>query len=225
MSSKKSKDVKASESSYHEKRVYTVDHDFRPSGRVFLKAQNPAPVPERKSSLKMLVPSKASPIDDKNVSFQHEVHHEKHVEAVVTDYGSPYDQFRSGDFQSLPAIENGTSSQQLVQHNGIQEITRNKRTSTDVLGSNYETTKRTASTEGSRGRVQTQIVRRVTTISRAEEQAMPNNMIKCTKDTKTTELGFIAGSVQAKRQKVGMVFTIIDFSEEYCLQFRIWFEF
>lgn len=208
MSSSKGKDVKASESSYHEKRVYKVDHDFRPSGRVFLKAQNQAPVPERKSSLKMVVPSKAPiPIDDKNVSFQHEVHHEKHVEAVVTDYGSPYDQFRSGDFQSLPAIENGASShhhQQLVQHNGIQEITRNKRTSTDVVGSNYETTKRTARTDESRGRVQTQIVRRVTTISRAEEQALPNNMMKLTKDTKTTELGFIAGSVQAKRQKVGL---------------------
>lgn len=216
-----SEKVKSSE--YHEKRVYKVDNEFRPSGRVFLKAQNPIPVPERKSSLKMLVPKAPQVVhqvtssshveSDKNVSFRHEVLHEKQVEATVTDYGgSPYDQFRSGDFQSLPAIENtGSSQQQVVHHhqssqNGLQEVTRNKRSSTDVVGSSFETTKRSARGDDGRGRVMTQIVRRVTTMSRAEEQVLPDNSIKLTKDVKTTELGYMAGGpgggTTQKRQRV-----------------------
>lgn len=198
--------VKTSE--YHEKRVYKVDNEFRPSGRVFLKAQNPIPVPERKSSLKMYVPPKGAPVPidaDKNVSFRHEVLHEKQVEATLTDYGSPYDQFRSGDFQSLPAIESGSASQHVVHssQNAVQEITRNKRTSTDVVGSSFETTKRSARGDDGRGRVMTQIVRRVTTMTRAEEQVLPDNTIKLTKDVKTTELGFMAGAGGIpKRQRV-----------------------
>lgn len=208
----------SSHTSMHEKRVYKVDNEFRPSGRVFLKAQNPIPVPERKSSLKMYVP-KGPPIttnldyDNKNVTFRHQVMHEKHVEAVISDYPSPYDQFPSGDFRSLPAVDNVPSSQAIVLHNGNSatdgmtsaEITRNKRTSTDVMGSSFETTKRTQRGVDGHRRVTTHIVRKVTTLTRAEEQALANNAMKLTKDVKTTELGYVSGAALPtipKRQKV-----------------------
>lgn len=204
--------------SLHEKRVYKVDNEFRPSGRVFLKAQNPIPVPERKSSLKMYVPkgpaittnldSSNSSFDNKGVTFQHQVLHEKHVEAVVSDYASPYDQFPSGDFRSLPPIDN-EPSQAVVLRNGapgmsFAEVTRNKRTATEVTGSSFETTKRSQRGEDGHRRVTTHIVRKVTTLSRAEEQALANNQMQLTKDVRTTELGYISGALPniPKRMKV-----------------------
>lgn len=204
--------------SMHEKRVYKVDNEFRPSGRVFLKAQNPIPVPERKSSLKMYVPKGpaiTTPVDgtdSKGVTFEHQVLHEKHVEAVVSDYASPYDQFPSGDFRSLPPIDN-EPSQAVVLRNGASttgtgltsaEITRNKRTATEVLGSSFETTKRSQRGEDGHRRVTTHIVRKVTTLSRAEEQALANNQMQLTKDVRTTELGYISGALPniPKRLKV-----------------------
>lgn len=204
----------------HEKRVYKVDNEFRPSGRVFLKAQNPVPVPERKSSLKMYMPKGPaittnldSSLDNKGVTFQHQVLHEKHVEAVVSDYASPYDQFPSGDFRSLPPIDN-EPSQAVVLRNGLggsgmsfAEVTRNKRTATEVTGSSFETTKRSQRAEDGHRRVTTHIVRKVTTLSRAEEQALANNQMQLTKDVRTTELGYISGALPniPKRLKVGKV--------------------
>lgn len=204
----------------HEKRVYKVDNEFRPSGRVFLKAQNPVPVPERKSSLKMYMPKGPaittnldSSLDNKGVTFQHQVLHEKHVEAVVSDYASPYDQFPSGDFRSLPPIDN-EPSQAVVLRNGLggsgmsfAEVTRNKRIATEVTGSSFETTKRSQRAEDGHRRVTTHIVRKVTTLSRAEEQALANNQMQLTKDVRTTELGYISGALPniPKRLKVGKV--------------------
>lgn len=215
--------------SVHEKRVYKVDNEFRPSGRVFLKAQNPIPVPERKSSLKMYVPKGPAittnldgGFDNKGVTFQHQVLHEKHVEATVSDYASPYDQFPSGDFRSLPPIDN-EPSQAVVLRNGPStgltsaEITRNKRTATEVLGSSFETSKRSQRGEDGHRRVTTHIVRKVTTLSRAEEQALANNQMQLTKDVRTTELGYISGALPniPKRLKVGKVKT---FDRILCLK-------
>ncbi|XP_063696851.1 uncharacterized protein LOC134827909 [Culicoides brevitarsis] len=203
--------------SMHEKRVYKVDNEFRPAGRVFLKAQNPIPVPERKSSLKMYVPKGpaiTTPVDDPNkgVTFEHQVLHEKHVEAVVSDYASPYDQFPSGDFRSLPPVDtvDASSSQALVRAgNGapgmsFAEITRNKRSATEVTGSSFETTKRSQRGDDGHRRVTTHIVRKVTTLSRAQEKAMADNQMQLTKDVRTVELGYVSGALPniPKRQKL-----------------------
>lgn len=84
----------------------------------------------------------------------------------------------------------------------MQAITRNKRTSTEVLGSSFESKKLSQrATDGNR-RITTHIVRKVTTLSRAEENAQAQNLVQ-TAQNKTTEIGFMTTqAIEPKKPKV-----------------------
>lgn len=184
--------------------MYKIDDEFRPPGRVFMKATREKPE-------SALVPSRGSAIttsvDDRGgVRFRHDVIHEKTVEAVITDYhngGSrnlmDRDVVDSSNAltYSVPIRDTGRSSADL------QQITRNKRMSTELLGSSMETTKTSQKAPDGHRRHVTHIVRKVTTLSRAEEREQANNMIKFSNDKKTIELGYSATqALEPKRVKV-----------------------
>ncbi|CRK91723.1 CLUMA_CG005357, isoform G [Clunio marinus] len=182
--------------------MYKFDEEFRPPGRVFMKAT-------REKLGSALVPRGSAittNIDEKGVKFRHDVIHEKTVEAVITDY-------RNGDSRystdrdvvdsnnalmySVPVRDSGKSSTDL------QQVTRNKRLSTEVLGSTLETTKTSQKAPDGHRRHVTHIVRKVTTLSRAEERAQANDMIKFSNDRRTVELGYSqTQAIQPKKVKI-----------------------
>lgn len=219
--------------------MYKIDEEFRPRGRVFMKATQESSVPssssttvERKSSLKKYSSSTggAQPImvrgppittniDDRNIRFQHEVKHEKTIQAVVRDYPDardmPYPPGTSHSDQSMilqHSIQNGSGNIPIVSHDtqSYQAITRNKRMSTEVLGSSMESTKLSQRGEGGHRRITTHIVRKVTTLSRAEEQAQAQNLLPPPgrrNSVRTTEIGYLEQSraIEPKRPKVGFL--------------------
>ncbi|KAG4070127.1 hypothetical protein HA402_013370 [Bradysia odoriphaga] len=173
--------------------MYKIDDEFRPRGRVFMKATQETPsknvveVPIRKSSLKK-GPAITTNLDDRNIQFEHEVTHEKTIEAHITEY-PPYDP--SSGYSANKAITSGSngSTKQITHYkteNGydlpdnvtsLKAVTRNKRTSTEVLGSSFESKKLSQRAPDGHRRITTQIVRKVTTLSRAEENAEAQNLI------------------------------------------------
>lgn len=181
--------------------MYKIDEDFRPPGRVFVKAtrENPG------NSLVARGSAITTNIDDRGVKFRHDVIHEKTIEAVVTDY-------RNGDSRnstrrdvvdasnaltySVPIRDGGKSSSDL------QQVTRNKRLSTEVLGSTLETTKTSQKAPDGHRRHVTHIIRKVTTLSRAEEREQANNMIKFSNDKKIIELGYSSSKALEPNKKV-----------------------
>lgn len=219
--------------------MYKIDDEFRPPGRVFMKAQreNPVPVPTRKSSLKQqqhhqqLVkgPAITTNLDDRNIQFQHEVTHEKTVQALITEYPPNYNQHNQNNqhvISRAPAIQSApTNGNELVlassttghfnpmmnNISSFQAITRNKRIATEVLGSSLETTKTSHRAPDGHRRTTTHIVRKVTTMSRAEESADAQNMMRTAKDVRTTEFGYESTrAIEPKRVKVTTT-TIINF--------------
>ncbi|XP_023299118.2 dystonin isoform X48 [Lucilia cuprina] len=145
-----------------------------------------------------LVPSRGPPIttniDDHNAIYQHQFKHEKTIEAVITDYpgvapASAVPQERISYDRSLVlrnSFRNGSSRTPDIDHNSgavggqhhelhesFQQVTRNKRISTEVLGSSVESTKTSQRGPSGHRRITTHIVRKVTTLSRAEEQQLP----------------------------------------------------
>lgn len=235
--------------------MYKIDDEFRPRGRVFMKATresqqqsstssggepnlNVVSVPIRKSSLKKGPPITTS-LDDRRIQFQHEVKHEKTIEALITEY-PPGDDYRppgsrsySSDRQTKRYESHSSSSPQRIQptaavpssslndvsrevihystnnnDNGydvtdnVQAITRNKRTSTEVLGSSFESKKLSQRANDGHRRITTHIVRKVTTLSRAEENAQSQNLVH-TAQNKTTEIGYMTTqAIEPKKQKV-----------------------
>lgn len=236
--------------------MYKIDDEFRPRGRVFMKAtresqqqsstssgepgSNVVSVPIRKSSLKKGPPITTS-LDDRRIQFQHEVKHEKTIEALITEY-PPGDDYRppgsrsySSDRTSKKLYESHTSSSSSPQRitavpssslndvsrevihystnndNGydvtdnvqsMQAITRNKRTSTEVLGSNFESKKLSQRASDGHRRITTHIVRKVTTLSRAEENAQSQDLIH-TSQNKTVEMGYMTTqAIESKKPKV-----------------------
>jgi dystonin len=180
--------------------MYKIDDEFRPPGRVFMKAtrENPgtALVP-RGSAI-------TTNIDERGVKFRHDVIHEKTIEAVITDY-------RNGDSRSTgrDAVDSSNAlTYSMPTRDGksttdLQQITRNKRMSTEVLGSTMETTKMSQRAPDGHRRHVTHVVRKVTTLSRAEEREQANNMIKFSNDKRTIELGYSATqALEPKRVKV-----------------------
>lgn len=189
--------------------MYKIDDEFRPRGRVFMKATresptssagggvNVLPVPARKSSLKKGPPITTN-LDDRNIQFEHEVMHEKSIEALITEYPSTlrgrgetatpaqavahYETFggAAANFDTVP--DHHTTA--------METITRNKRSSTEILGSSFESKKLSQRAADGHRRITTHIVRKVTTLSRAEENAHAQNMIK-TAQNKTTEMGYM----------------------------------
>lgn len=150
-------------------------------------------------------------LDDKNVRFQHQIKHEKTIEAVITDYpgvapASAVPHERSTIDRSIVLRkgfhnENGhgalgaTSSVVIpVEHSSssstYQQVTRNKRTSTEILGSSLESTKLSQRAANGHRRITTHIVRKVTTLSRAEEQQQAESLLPPTKMLRSTELEY-----------------------------------
>lgn len=231
--------------------MYKIDDEFRPRGRVFMKAtresqqqstssgehgSNVVSVPIRKSSLKKGPPITTN-LDDRRIQFQHEVKHEKTIEALITEY-PPGDDYRppgsrsySSDRSSRRIYESHTSPQRITavpssslndvnreiihyssnNDNGydvtdnvqsMQAITRNKRSSTEVLGSSFESKKHSQRAADGHRRITTHIVRKVTTMSRAEENAQTQDLIH-TAQNKTTEIGYMTRqAIEAKKPKV-----------------------
>lgn len=184
--------------------MYKIDDEFRPRGRVFMKAtrespeyqKNLVPVPARKSSLKK-GPAITTSLDDRNIQFEHEVTHEKSIEALITEYPPHKSVFgtASGGASSTNnhqvthyKTENGYDVPDNV--SSLHAITRNKRTSTEILGSSFESKKLSQRAPDGHRRITTHIVRKVTTLSRAEENADSQNLIK-TAQNKTTEMGYM----------------------------------
>ncbi|XP_031629933.1 microtubule-actin cross-linking factor 1 isoform X28 [Contarinia nasturtii] len=236
--------------------MYKIDDEFRPRGRVFMKAtresqqqsstssggdpsSNVVSVPIRKSSLKKGPPITTN-LDDRRIQFQHEVKHEKTIEALITEY-PPGDDYRppgsrsySSDRQSRryethsssaspqritvgPSSSLNDVSREVIHYsnndnnNGydvtdnvqsMQAITRNKRTSTEVLGSSFESKKLSQRATDGHRRITTHIVRKVTTLSRAEENAQSQNLMHSAQN-KTTEIGYMTTqAIEPKKQKI-----------------------
>lgn len=207
-------------------------------------------VPIRKSSLKK-GPAITTNLDDRRIQFQHEVKHEKTIEALITEY-PPGDDYQppgqrsysndrsttkkyyeshtsSGSPQRMPiAVPSASSTSDVsreVSHyasnnsannaagsdagfdvtdnvQSMQAITRNKHLSTEVLGSSFESKKLSQRASDGHRRITTHIVRKVTTMSRAEENAQAQNLIQ-TAQNRTTEIGYMTTqAIEPKRPKV-----------------------
>lgn len=181
--------------------MYKIDDEFRPPGRVFMKAT-------RENPGNSLVPRGSvitTSLDERGgVKFRHDVIHEKTIEAVVTDYRNGASRnSTSRDFvDSSNALTYSVPTRDKVTSD-LHQITRNKRLSTEVLGSTMETTKTSQKAPDGHRRHVTHIVRKVTTLSRAEERAQANNMIKFSNDKRTVELGYSSSkSIEPKKLKV-----------------------
>lgn len=205
-------------------------------------------VPIRKSSLKK-GPAITTNLDDRRIQFQHEVKHEKTIEALITEY-PPGDDYRppgqrsysndrstskkyyeshtssaspqrtiavpstsstndvnrevihfsSNNSNNIPNSDAGYDVTDNVQ--SMQAITRNKHLSTEVLGSSFESKKLSQRASDGHRRITTHIVRKVTTLSRAEENAQSQNLIQ-TAQNRTTEIGYMTSqAIEPKRAKV-----------------------
>ncbi|KPU77161.1 uncharacterized protein Dana_GF11157, isoform AN [Drosophila ananassae] len=155
-------------------------------------------------------PAITTNIDDSSLRYRHETKRERTVEAVITDYpgvsplGSvPHERTnieRTVTFQDpagnsrrisetralVPSSGSGSSS---TAH--YQQVTRNKRISTEVLGSSVESTKTSQRAPNGHRRVTTHIVRKVTTLSRAEENAQPaEDLLPPAKMIRSSELEY-----------------------------------
>lgn len=178
--------------------MYQFDDEFRPPGRIVMRATRESPhntLVRRGSAI-------TTNLDDKNIKFRHDVIHEKTVEAVITDYSnSDSRKGSSRDVVDAKALTYGNFFDKPT--TDLQQITRNKRLSTEVLGSTMETTKTSERQADGHRRHVTHIVRKVTTLSRAEEREQAQNMIKFSNDKRITELGYMSTqAIEPKRVKV-----------------------
>ncbi|XP_034478277.1 dystonin isoform X20 [Drosophila innubila] len=161
-------------------------------------------------------PAITTNIDDSSLRYRHETKRERTVEAVITDYpgvaphGSvPHERTnfeRTVTFQdAIGDVVGGRrpsdNSRALVPSSGplasssssssYQQVTRNKRISTEVLGSSVESTKTSQRAPNGHRRVTTHIVRKVTTLSRAEENQQPaEDLLPPAKMIRSSELEY-----------------------------------
>lgn len=154
--------------------------------------RNLVPVPIRKSSLKK-GPAITTNLDDRNIQFEHEVTHEKSVEALITEYPPHQAQRPMMPSSSVTTTHNkgydvpdGCTT--------LLEVTRNKRTSTDILGSSFESKKLSQRAADGHRHITTHIVRKVTTLSRAEENAQAENLVRSAQH-RSIEMGYMATQV------------------------------
>lgn len=157
-------------------------------------------------------PAITTNIDDSSLRYRHETKRERTVEAVITDYPgvAPYGSVphertnfertvtfqdavdgagrRPSDFSRalVPASSSGG-----IVGSSYQQVTRNKRISTEVLGSSVESTKTSQRAPNGHRRVTTHIVRKVTTLSRAEENQQPaEDLLPPAKMIRSSELEY-----------------------------------
>ncbi|XP_049292085.1 dystonin isoform X21 [Anopheles funestus] len=205
--------------------MYKIDDEFRPRGRVFMKAQrenNPGgstyAVVSRSSSRSSAGggvvgrgPAITTNLDDSNLRFRHEILNEKVIEATVTELPDVIDDINRDHWRALPSSlaygnELVVATPSRTDPGGgpvVSEVTRNKRLSTEVLGSTLETTKSSQRAADGHRRMTTHIVRKITTLTRAEEQEQTDSMIRQNRDVKTTEIGYMrTGRMDSKRAKI-----------------------
>nr|NP_001163147.1 short stop, isoform Q [Drosophila melanogaster]ACZ94419.1 short stop, isoform Q [Drosophila melanogaster] len=154
-------------------------------------------------------PAITTNIDDSNLRYRHETKRERTVEAVITDYpgvsplGSvPHERT---NFERTVTFQDPTGNSRRLSETGAlvpagaiptssthyQQVTRNKRISTEVLGSSVESTKTSQRAPNGHRRVTTHIVRKVTTLSRAEENAQPaEDLLPPAKMIRSSELEY-----------------------------------
>ncbi|KRJ99247.1 dystonin isoform X15 [Drosophila yakuba] len=154
-------------------------------------------------------PAITTNIDDSSLRYRHETKRERTVEAVITDYpgvsplGSvPHERTnfeRTVTFQDPAGNSRRLSETRALVPAGpipsssthYQQVTRNKRISTEVLGSSVESTKTSQRAPNGHRRVTTHIVRKVTTLSRAEENAQPaEDLLPPAKMIRSSELEY-----------------------------------
>lgn len=196
--------------------MYKIDDEFRPGGgRVFVKATHEHHVTPPNSSLSLTTTKSNYNVSDatsdnagisrrsfttrggsaittniedqRNMHFQHEIKHERTIEAVVRDSVPITRTMYTPEITSVTtSTDIGGSQSQASFHT----VTRNKRLSTEVLGSSMESTKLSQRAPNGHRRITTHIVRKVTTMSRAEEQQQlsDDNMHSTSKMVLTTEI-------------------------------------
>lgn len=156
-------------------------------------------------------PAITTNIDDSSLRYRHETKRERTVEAIITDYPgvAPYghnvphertniertvtfqdavDGRRPSDFSRALVPTRGEG---ITGSSSYQQVTRNKRISTEVLGSSVESTKTSQRAANGHRRVTTHIVRKVTTLSRAEENQQPaEDLLPPAKMIRSSELEY-----------------------------------
>ncbi|XP_058462233.1 dystonin isoform X44 [Malaya genurostris] len=202
--------------------MYKIDDEFRPRGRVFMKARRehdhsyqPSSALVSRSNSRSSTSSRKGPaittnLDDSNVRFRHEIMNEKVIEATVTELPEVIGAMNRDHWKALPSSmsygnELMAASSPVTVGNGnvVAEVTRNKRLTTEVLGNTMETTSTSQRASDGHRRMTTHIVRKITTLTRAEEQAQADNMIRQNRDVKTTEIGYLRmGAQDSKRAKI-----------------------
>lgn len=205
--------------------MYKIDDEFRPRGRVFMKAKrehdheyypSSAMVSRsnsRSSGTHRRGPAITTNLDDSNLRFRHEIMNEKVIEATVTEHPAMIDTMNREHWKALPSSM--SYGNELVAapagSSVVAEVTRNKRYTTEVLGNTMETTSTSQRATDGHRRMTTHIVRKITTLTRAEEQAHADNKIRQNRDVKTTEIGYLRmGSQDSKRAKVNKLSTNSD---------------
>lgn len=176
-------------------------------------------------------PAITTNIDDSSLRYRHETKRERTVEAVITDYpgvaphGSvPHERTnfeRTVTFQDAigDVVDGGgrrpsdnsralmPSSGPIASSSSYQQVTRNKRISTEVLGSSVESTKTSQRAPNGHRRVTTHIVRKVTTLSRAEENQQPaEDLLPPAKMIRSSELEYrraLPAAIESSTQRRG----------------------
>ncbi|KXJ80619.1 hypothetical protein RP20_CCG024241 [Aedes albopictus] len=207
--------------------MYKIDDEFRPRGRVFMKAQrehdhggggggySPSGTLVSRSSSRSSTASRKGPpittnLDDSNLRFRHEIMNEKVIEATVTELPGVIESMNRDHWRALPSSMS-YGNELVLAHPGsgnavVTEVTRNKRLTTEVLGNTMETTSTSQRASDDHRRMTTHIVRKITTLTRAEEQAQADNRIRQNRDVKKTEIGYLRmGAQDSKRAKVFMM--------------------
>lgn len=191
--------------------MYKFDDEFRPPGRVFVKAT-------RENPGNTLVPFTASgsaittSVDGKNYKYRHDVLQEKTIEAVITDYHNN-DSRVSNDrdvVDSSRALAYSIPLKESRQGSELKQIVRNRNLSTEVVGTSMENSKLSRSTQDGHRRHVTHIVRKITTLSRAEERAQANNMVEFTNDKRTIELGYSESKAIEGNKRVKVSINVVD---------------
>ncbi|XP_062716159.1 dystonin isoform X44 [Aedes albopictus] len=208
--------------------MYKIDDEFRPRGRVFMKAQrehdhgggggggySPSGTLVSRSSSRSSTASRKGPpittnLDDSNLRFRHEIMNEKVIEATVTELPGVIESMNCDHWRALPSSMS-YGNELVLAHPGsgagsnavVAEVTRNKRLTTEVLGNTMETTSTSQRASDGHRRMTTHIVRKITTLTRAEEQAQADNRIRQNRDVKKTEIGYLRmGAQDSKRAKI-----------------------
>lgn len=139
----------------------------------------------------------------KQIHFEDDSKYRHEKSPSRTQHGSPITTIISISHDSKKPIDSHTSVTTIPDCQNLQAIYTKRRLSTEVLGSSLESTKTSRSGENGARRITTRIVRKVTTMTRGEEQSLEEDMIKQAEMHSITMPGYEMGKeVQSKRVKV-----------------------